>query len=70
MATTRETITRFDKPLSIKVFTPGQKVEHNGKPATVVRMVREAVSKSLTGHVVLTDRFGIHWESWSNHCHD
>lgn len=61
-----QTITRFGQRQEIKVFTPGQIVEHNGRPAKVVRMATSG--KDLTGHVVLTDRFGIPWEAWSNYC--
>lgn len=59
-------ITSFGQPQQIKVFQPGETIEHNGKAAEVVRMAKSGAD--LTGHVILTDRFGIHWEVWSNYC--
>lgn len=67
-----QTITAWGKPLTIKVFQPGEKVEFNGKWAKVVRMVKAGRDgNELTGHVVMASMDpGAHvgqWECWSNH---
>jgi hypothetical protein len=57
--------TAYGRVIDSKLFTVGERVEHNGYPAVVVQPNAQGFSD---GHVLLRGRDEKSFVAWANHC--